>query len=359
MRQQELFLPSFSRRHQNLSLFFFCILMLALNVTPATPHSCPHLHILVYFTSEESRIARRTLFVYLLAPLRFGFMPGRSTMDNVTQPSSPVAVNEGAEDVVEADLAASDAHHAHLVEGDFFPTEVPLVENDVSGSPTGAAAEEEEGNVDEIAAEAAAAAAASAPSTPSKPTTPPSRKRVRWADDDGSGGTPRSHGLVKHVTSFYMPHSSRAAWMDTGDPSSPARPSHAAATVNPAPSVFRDKVNADGSAYKFCKAQRPAPRFAEWKRQPHEYGASPFESQACGAGSSGLPTMPRTEAPPIPVHTLFGVLFQRSVVTRVAEGHVRFRTGTHHSGHADTSLQLPFVRVDELFDEPVPIPLQP
>ncbi|KPI83367.1 hypothetical protein ABL78_7597 [Leptomonas seymouri] len=277
-------------------------------------------------------------------------------MNNETQPSSPVAVNGGAEDVVEADVAASDAHHSHLVEGDFFPSEVPVVEGDGGNGTGSGGGNEDEVSVDEIAAEAAAAvAAASASSTPPKAAAPPSRKRVRWAD---SVGTSKAHGLVKHVTSFYMPHSSCGPGLDSSDPSSPPRLTHAAA-VNPAPSVFREKTNVDGSIYKFCKAQRPALRFAEWKRHPHEYGATPFESQTAAAGvagSSGSSELP--DAPAAPVRTLFGVLYQRSVVTRAAEGQVRIRTATHHSSHAD-SLQLPFIRVKKLHDEPLAIPLQP
>jgi hypothetical protein len=282
-------------------------------------------------------------------------------MSDEAQPSTPVAVKNGAEDVVEADVAASDAHHTHLVEGDFFPTEAPVaVEADVGGGGAGVG-NDDEANVDEIAAEAAAAvAAASISSTPSKPAAPPSRKRVRWAD---GGDTSTAHGLVMHVTSFYMPHSPRGSRLDTSDPSSPTRPPHAAA-VNPTPSVFRDKVDTDGSTYKFCKAQRPALRFAEWKRQQHEYGSTPFERQllevaaddAAAGASSGAFEMGRV--PPAPARTLFGVLYQRHIVTRVVEGQVRTRAGTYHSSHAD-SLQLPFLRMNTPYDEPYSIPLQP
>lgn len=287
------------------------------------------------------------------------------------KPSSPVAVNDGADDVVEADVAASDAHHTHLVEGDFFPTEAPeVVEADVDGgggkssnsSGNNNNEDEEEANVEAIAAEAAAAVAASLPSTPPKAAAVPSRKRVRWAD---GGNAEKAHGLVKHVTSFYMPHSSRGSRLDMSDPSSPTRPTHAAA-VNPTPSVFRNKVGADGSVYKFCKAQRPALRFVEWKRQPHEYGATPFEVQpraapatsATSAATASEAVKAASEAPGALVRTLFGALYQRSVVTRVAEGQVRIRYGKHHRGHAD-SLQLPFTRPDQLYDEPFAIPLPP
>ncbi|KPA76602.1 hypothetical protein ABB37_07467 [Leptomonas pyrrhocoris] len=278
-------------------------------------------------------------------------------MNEETQPSSPVAVNDGADDVVEADVAASDAHHPHLVEGDFFPMEVPVVDADGGVGVGGGGGNEDEVNVDEIAARAAAVvAAASLASTPPRAAAAPSRKRVRWADGAGAA---KAHRLVKHVTSFYMPYSSRGPRLDTNGPSSPTRPTHAA-VVNPPPSVFRDKINTDGSTYKFCKAQRPALRFVEWKRHQHEYGTTPFEGQpaaAGDAGESGGPPEP-LDAPAAPARTLFGVLFQRSVVTRVAEGQVRIRTASYH-GRGANGFQMPFVRVGELYDEPLTIPLPP
>lgn len=267
-------------------------------------------------------------------------------MNEEVQPSSPVAVNDGAADVVEADVAASDAHHTHLVEGDFFPSEVAVVDGGDGG---------EEPNVEQIAAEAAAALVPTTPLSSSATAVPPPRRRVRWADD---ADTAAVHGLVKHVTSFYMPHSSRGFRLDTSDPASPTRPSHAAA-VNPTPSVFREKVNADGGAYRFCKAQRPALRFAEWKRHPHEYGSTPFERQPCGA-AGGCGASGAADALPLPPQhlPLFGALFQRSVVARVAEGQVRVRAGAPNKRGGDT-LQLPFMRVDALFDQPLSIPLPP
>lgn len=249
------------------------------------------------------------------------------------QPASPVAVNDGAEDVVEAELTASDAHHTHLVEGDFFPAEAPPVEGDVN--------EEGDALVDAIAASAAASAAASIASAPQKPAAVASRKRVRWADEPG---TSAARGLVKHVTNFYMPTGAHGARHDDVDLASPSRPMHVAA-VNPAPSLFREKTNADGTVYKFCKAQRPASSFVEWRRHPREYGTAPFEPQPAAIEHAAATT-------------LFGELFHRSVVARVAEGHVRQRTCAHHRREkADDDFQLPFVRTDAAFDEPHAIPL--
>ncbi|KAG5494322.1 hypothetical protein GH5_02335 [Leishmania sp. Ghana 2012 LV757] len=258
------------------------------------------------------------------------------------QPSSPVAVNDGAEDVVEAELVAYEAHHTHLVEGDFFPAEAPAVEADGTAAD---ATEEGETLVDTIAA-AASAAMVAPPPPPPKSAEAPSRKRVCWADE-GHSNTAR--GLVKHVTNFYMPStSSRGSRYDTADPTCPPRPVHATA-VNPAPPLFREKVNANATTYKFCKAQRPALLYAEWRRQQHEYGATPFELQPVEAGQL-------TGGSGVAARTLFGELFQRSFVARVAEGQVRVRNGTHHS-RQQNSLQQPFVRIDATFDEPLPIPL--
>ncbi|KAG5495101.1 hypothetical protein JKF63_02154 [Porcisia hertigi] len=253
------------------------------------------------------------------------------------QPSSPVAVNGGAEDVVEADLAALDAHHTHLVEGDFFPDEAPAVEADGITIDT---AEEGDALVDVIAAGAAAVAAAAL--TLPKPVEMPSRRRVCWADE---GHTDTARGLVKHVTNFFMPTTlSRSSRYDASDLASATWP-----TVNPAPPLFREKKNADATTYKFCKAQRPAPQYAEWKRQPHEYGTTPFQPQPSDTGNP-------TGSASVAAKTLFGELFQRSVVARVAEGQVRIRNGTHHNIQ-DNRLQQPFVRTDAMFDEPLPIPL--
>ncbi|CAJ1992120.1 PNUTS [Leishmania donovani] len=259
------------------------------------------------------------------------------------QPSSPVAVNDDAEDVVEAELVAYDAHHTHLVEGDFFPAEAPEVEADGAVAD---ATEEVDALVDAIAAEAAAVAAVSVVSTPPKPAEAPSRKRVCWADE---GHTDTARGLVKHVTNFYMPNTfSRGSRYDAADQASPTRPTNATA-VNPTPPLFREKVNSDETRYKFCKAQRPALQYAEWRRQQHEYGATPFELQPVDAGQL-------TGSVSIATRTLFGELFQRSVVARVAEGQVRTRNGTHHNSQ-DNGFQQPFVRIDATFDEPLPIPL--
>ncbi|KAG5463825.1 hypothetical protein LSCM1_08296 [Leishmania martiniquensis] len=256
------------------------------------------------------------------------------------QPGSPGAVSDGAEDVVEAELVAYEAHHTHLVEGDFFPAEAPAVETDGTAAD---ATEEGEALVDKIAAEAAAAMVARA--LP-KSTEAPSRKRVCWADE---GRSSTARGLVKHVTNFYMPSTaSRGPRHDIADPASPTRPA-SAIVVSPAPPLFRDKVNADATAYKFCRAQRPALQYAEWRRQPHEYGATPFEPQPVEAGRP-------TDGAGVAARTLFGELFQRNVVARVPEGQVRVRNGTHHNGQGK-GLQQPFVRTDTALDEPLPIPL--
>ncbi|GET91884.1 hypothetical protein, conserved [Leishmania tarentolae] len=258
------------------------------------------------------------------------------------QPCSPVAVNDGAEDVVEAVLVTHDAHHAHLVEGDFFPSEAPVVEADGALAD---ASEEVDALVDVIAAEAATVAAVSGVSTPPKPAEAPSRKRVCWADE---GHTDVSRGLVKHVTNFYMPNTSRGSRHDAADQASPTRPTHAT-TVNPTPPLFREKVNSDATTYKFCKAQRPAPQYAEWRRQQHEYGATPFELQPVQAGQT-------TGSTSVAARTLFGELFQRNAVARMAEGQVRMRNGMHHNSQ-DNGFQQPFVRIDATFDEPLPIPM--
>ncbi|KAK7196919.1 hypothetical protein NESM_000634000 [Novymonas esmeraldas] len=256
-----------------------------------------------------------------------------------TSPASPGVMDDGAEDVVEAVLTSTfDAHPTHLVEGDFFPAEAPAV-----AEVDGTAADDGDGlgeaGLDETAA--AVATAAVPTSTPPKAAAVPSRKRVCWADE---AQRDTAHALVKHVTSFYMPNT--PSRREAADTAGPARQTHAPA-VNPTPPLFREKAGSDGTTYKFCKALRPAVQYAEWKRQPHDYGTSAFEPQPEDAGQ-----------PAVAARTLFGELLQRSVVARAAEGQVRVRNGAQRGGRGE-GLQLPLVRVDAAFDGPLQIPLAP
>ncbi|CAM40687.1 conserved hypothetical protein [Leishmania braziliensis MHOM/BR/75/M2904] len=242
------------------------------------------------------------------------------------QPRSLVAVNDGAEDVVEAELVAYEGHHTHLVEGDFFPAEAPEVEAD----GTAAAVAENGGPlVDNIAA-------ASAP-VPPKPAGAPPRRRVCWADE---GHPDTARGLVRHITKFHTPP--RGPHYDAAGPANPTRPTRVTA-ANPTPPPFREKANADTTTYKFCKALRPAPKYAEWRWQQHEYGVTPFELQPAEAGQ-----------PNGAARTLFGELFQRSVVARAAEGQARVRNGVHK--RPGCGVQQPFVRTGAVFDAPLRIP---
>lgn len=269
------------------------------------------------------------------------------------EPLSPVVENDTEGDVEKEELASSDAHHTHLVEGDFFPAEAEAeavvatmdaeAESEAETISTQMDAETEEiGNA--VAEDNGGVVVAL---SPPMPATPKKQKRVLWADDQQ--GVRVGCNLVKHVTTFYMPHSTRISRYDDKGPSSPTRPVHSNA-VNPAPaSLFREKKNTDGSTYKFCKAQRPAQYFIEWKRQLHEYGRTPFDPQPTDSNEAAHTAKPIT--------TLFGTLYQRRVVTRGADGHARVRSASRQkSGAGDP--RLPFIRAGLPHNAPLGIPLK-
>lgn len=272
------------------------------------------------------------------------------------------------------------ANASHLIEGDFFP-EAPVsvleeIENGVEEEEE-EDEEEDEGEKEEgeetskkrakVESEPSvdkerAGSQATAP-TPPKPARPTTRKRVRWAGN-----------LIKHVTVFYMPsqspQASAAGAPGVGASSAvgvdPASPTFIPPPVAPAPpSIFSDRVNADGTKYKCCKAQRPSQRFTDWKRQMQQL---PQAAAAASSAQSPFSMQPRDGDEGLQGRrTLFASLFRPPGAAhgapcalpmgpRRSEPHGRTRPALA-APPAARCPQLPSTDPAALFDEPQPLPL--
>lgn len=274
---------------------------------------------------------------------------------------------------------AATAMHAttpHLVEGDYFPEESESVaqaemmsvamevgsttatpmptpsDTAVSRrSPSTTRAASKEDDTEQAAAQLSVRQHAATPPRPAGV-----RKVVlQWAD-----ACDQPHPLVRHIHTFHLtrheayPGSDGASLSASytsggvgaeGDGRSAV--TRMPATLPPPP-LFRAKQNSDGTVYQFCKAQRPAGRFTEWRRHPRDWEATPFARQ------TGAPSRP-------PPPTLFAALTGRRAgyTTRREEAGGGGPPTARLAGRAANVLQLPLMCPDTLYDRPLIFPAPP
>lgn len=268
-------------------------------------------------------------------------------------------------DVVETDfLEPCDSGPTVLVEGDFFPETLPadaglLVQLEAGDVPS-IASSSREGSVLSSTSELGGRKSSSAAHSSRCDNKTRVRRRAVWADKDfkaaSAGGLnpPVSHLLVRHVTTFYMTHSSHVqSYRSTeGENYFAQEGSSTTASHATAPSIFREKENVDGSVYLFCRAQRPAARFVQWRRELQADRQAPFALQPNSKVASsrtlfaalypnrlvnnGVRALGRSALPPQ----------QAPVLMRVAQ----------RADEASRCPQMPFIRAGAAYDEPLLLP---
>ncbi|CAD2217713.1 hypothetical protein AGDE_14661 [Angomonas deanei] len=256
-------------------------------------------------------------------------------MSDETPPPSVPHTEES--DVVEEEVSEEQSAHrtAQLVDGDFFPAGASLTEGE-----------------EEASASETTITRLSSVSTNTQDTSKVLRKKLQWADEEEDDPRP----LIRHVTTFYLPQDAH--------PSAPARPAHRPLTIpQPHPLAPMEepleedtydyivKENSDGTTYLYSRTRRTASRYVQWRRQhtsaiarqgkvPRSTGESPF-----------TPHPNYVERKP----TLFSTLMQSH---EHATHGLQARTRASVIAPAkETSLQVPFMRVDIPFDQTYVIPI--